>query len=108
MITFNCQVDSDIYKPIGELRWENFVEKMYMISSDGGNHAATISIGANLHIWKMCIITRVWGAESPSRLPGKQNHKVSFELLGRILLLSGIGYVLNIITSNNEKITLKK
>lgn len=56
----------------------------------------------------MCIITRVWGAESPSRLPGKQNHKVSFELLGRILLLSGIGYVLNIITSNNEKITLKK
>lgn len=37
-----------------------------------------------------------------------KNHEVSFELLGRILLLSGIGYVLNIITSNNEKITLKK
>lgn len=42
--------NSDIYKPIGELRWENFIEKMYMISSDEDNHTATISIGANLHI----------------------------------------------------------
>ena len=35
---------------------------------------------------KNMMMSRVWGAKSPSSLPSRKNHEVSFELLRRNLL----------------------
>lgn len=48
---------------------KGFIEKMFLIFRDGDNHAATIFIGANLHICQ-CALFEGMGSEIPIKIAG--------------------------------------